>query len=69
VNKISKDTRFIHPLADVKSKNIGEATTVWQFSIILANSMIGAGSVVTKNIPSNELWIGNPAKFVRKVEL
>ena len=24
---------------------------------------IGAGSVVTKNIPKNTLWIGNPAKM------
>jgi acetyltransferase-like isoleucine patch superfamily enzyme len=29
--------------------------------------MIGAGSVVTKNIPDGELWVGNPAKFVRKI--
>ncbi len=29
--------------------------------------MIGAGSVVTKDVPANELWLGNPAKFVRKI--
>ena len=26
--------------------------------------MIGAGSVVTKPIGKNELWVGNPAKHV-----
>ena len=31
-------------------------------------AMIGAGSVVTKNIPAGELWVGNPARFVRKIE-
>jgi UDP-2-acetamido-3-amino-2,3-dideoxy-glucuronate N-acetyltransferase len=29
--------------------------------------MIGAGSVVTKNVPDGELWMGNPAKFIRKI--
>jgi acetyltransferase-like isoleucine patch superfamily enzyme len=29
--------------------------------------MIGAGSVVTKDIPENELWLGNPARFHRKL--
>jgi acetyltransferase-like isoleucine patch superfamily enzyme len=31
------------------------------------NSIIGAGSVVTKNIPGNEVWVGNPAHFVKKL--
>jgi UDP-2-acetamido-3-amino-2,3-dideoxy-glucuronate N-acetyltransferase len=30
--------------------------------------MVGAGSLVTKDIPDNELWFGNPAKFIRKLE-
>lgn len=31
-------------------------------------SMICAGSVVTKDIPSGEIWGGNPAKFIKKIE-
>jgi UDP-2-acetamido-3-amino-2,3-dideoxy-glucuronate N-acetyltransferase len=31
------------------------------------NSMIGAGSVVTKSVPANQLWVGNPARFVREL--
>lgn len=30
-------------------------------------SMVAAGSVVIRDIPSGELWGGNPAKFIKKV--
>lgn len=32
-----------------------------------ARSIIAAGSVVIKNIPSDEIWGGNPARFIKKV--
>jgi UDP-3-O-[3-hydroxymyristoyl] glucosamine N-acyltransferase len=33
------------------------------------NSLVGLGAVVTKNIPENQIWIGNPAKeLVKKNE-
>lgn len=31
----------IHPLSDVQSKQIGNNTQIWQFSIILENAIIG----------------------------
>jgi UDP-2-acetamido-3-amino-2,3-dideoxy-glucuronate N-acetyltransferase len=31
------------------------------------NSLIGAGSIVTKNVPDNTVVMGNPAKVVRKI--
>jgi len=27
------------------------------------NSVVGMGSIVTKDIPDNQVWFGNPAKF------
>ena len=32
-----------------------------------ARSIIAAGSVVVKSIPADEVWGGNPAKFIRKL--
>jgi acetyltransferase-like isoleucine patch superfamily enzyme len=31
------------------------------------NSVVAAGSVVTKSIPANEIWGGNPARFIREL--
>ena len=50
-----------------RGASIGAGTVVLCGIEIGENSMIGAGSVVTKNVPAGELWVGNPAKFVRKV--
>lgn len=47
--------------------SIGANSTILPGVIIGKNSMVGAGSVVTKSIPDNELWVGNPAKFIRKI--
>src|SRR3569833_1692121 len=32
----------IHPLADVQSDQIGDGTTVWQWSVVLAGAKIGS---------------------------
>ncbi len=31
------------------------------------NTIIGTGSIVTKNIPSNVIAVGNPCKVIRKI--
>lgn len=52
--------------------NIGKRVFIGTNSII-ANAvtigdgaLIGAGSIVTKDIPSAEVWAGNPARFIKK---
>jgi UDP-2-acetamido-3-amino-2,3-dideoxy-glucuronate N-acetyltransferase len=50
-----------------KGASIGANATILGGISIGKNALIGAGSVVTKSIPDNELWMGNPAKFIRKI--
>ena len=77
------DTDFhsIHPEerlngdTNVKSApvTIGKRVFVGGHCIILKGvtigdgAVVGAGSVVTKDIPAGEIWAGNPAVFVKKI--
>ncbi len=44
---------------------IGGSSIILKGVTIGKNSIVAAGSVVTKSIPDNEIWGGNPAKFIR----
>lgn len=46
---------------------IGAKCIILKGVTIGENSVIGAGSVVTKNVPANQIWAGNPAKFIKNV--
>lgn len=45
---------------------VGMNTIIANSVTIGDNSVIGAGSIVTKDIPEGEVWAGNPAKFIKK---
>ena len=45
---------------------IGANTVICNSVTIGRNAVVGAGSVVTKDIPDNEIWGGNPAHFIKK---
>ena len=51
-----------------KGASIGANTTILCGVTIGEKAMIGAGSVVTKDVPDGELWVGNPAHFVKTIE-
>ena len=50
-----------------RAARIGARTLVMPGVEIGENAQIGAGSVVTKNIPPLECWYGSPAKYIKIV--
>lgn len=58
----SKNTNFILKETFIrKGASIGGNATILPGITIGENALIGAGSVVTKNVPANTVWYGNPA--------
>jgi acetyltransferase-like isoleucine patch superfamily enzyme len=48
-----------------KGASIGSGATILAGVTVGENAMVGAGSVVTKSVPSNAIFAGNPARFLR----
>lgn len=46
---------------------IGGNSTILPGKVIGEDALIAAGSIVTKDIPEKEIWVGTPAKFFKKV--
>ena len=46
-----------------KGATIGAGSVILPGITIGSHAMVGAGSVVTKDIPANTLWYGNPARL------
>lgn len=50
----------IHPLADVRSPNIGKDTKVWQFSVIFEMARIGENcNICAHTLIENDVVVGN----------
>ena len=52
-----------------RGASIGGGCSIGCGITIGENAMIGMGSVVTHDVPTGELWYGNPARFIRKIEI
>ena len=50
-----------------KGASIGSGATILSRTSIGENAIVGAGSVVTKNVPANTIVTGNPARVLRSI--
>ena len=51
-----------------KGASVGSGSTILSRITIGENAIVGAGSVVTKNVPPDTIVAGNPARVLRKID-
>jgi acetyltransferase-like isoleucine patch superfamily enzyme len=51
-----------------KGASIGANATILPGIVIHENAVVGAGAVVTKDVPPNKVVVGNPAKIIGDVD-
>src|SRR6266852_3830754 len=52
-----------------RGASIGSGATILSSVTIGENAIVGAGSVVTRNVPPNTIVAGNPAKVLRSISM
>ncbi len=62
------DLEITKPIVIGDNVYIGNNVTILPGVTIGKNVVIGTGSVVTKNIPDNCVYAGNPAHFIKSIE-
>lgn len=61
---------MIHPLSDVQTKNIGEDTNIWQFSVVLKGAAIGKNcNICSHCFIENDVKIGDNVTIKNGVSL
>ena len=55
----------VEPTRVKKGASIGSGATILSKVIIGENALVGAGSVVTRDVPDDAIVAGNPARLVR----
>jgi acetyltransferase-like isoleucine patch superfamily enzyme len=58
----------VEPTTVKKGASIGSGATILSRTCVGENAIVGAGSVVTKDVPPNSIVAGNPAKVLRYIE-
>ena len=65
--KVNNENWVVEKIVIRDNVSIGTGSTIMGKVTIGENSIIGANSLVTTDIPYNEVWVGSPAKFLRKI--
>jgi acetyltransferase-like isoleucine patch superfamily enzyme len=58
----------VEPTVVKKGASIGSGSTILSKVTIGENAIVGAGSVVTKDVPANTIVAGSPARILRSVD-
>jgi len=62
-----RETIITAPITIKENVFIGTRCIICKGVTIGKNSIVAAGSVVVKDIPENEIWGGNPAYFLKRI--
>ena len=57
----------VEPTLVKKGASIGSGSTILSKVTVGENAIVGAGSVVTRDVPANAIVAGNPARLLRKL--
>ena len=57
------------PILIKENAFIGASSLIGKGVTIGKNAIVGMGSVVTRDIPDNQVWAGNPARFIREITM
>jgi acetyltransferase-like isoleucine patch superfamily enzyme len=57
----------VEPTLVKKGASIGSGATILSNLVIGENALVGAGSVVTRDVPDNAIVAGNPARLLRLI--
>lgn len=70
MNRLSNPEREISskPIIIKQGAFIGASCILLKGISIGEESIIGAGSVVSKSIPSRQIWAGNPIKYIKNID-
>jgi acetyltransferase-like isoleucine patch superfamily enzyme len=59
----------VEPTRVKRGASIGSGSTILSKVVIGENAIVGAGSVVTKEVPANAIVAGNPARVLRYINV